>query len=72
MRWECIECGCRVIDRHHPESCPECGDRHAIFERVEMTSDWEPGGGSLRDYWFELGLRDLRRPTFELTPSPYS
>lgn len=65
MWWECSECGCRVRRQRYPRSCPECGVNGFIFTQADSDDGWEPGAGSLRDYWLEVGMNSLRGPTLE-------
>ena len=65
MWWECSECGCRVWRHHRPEDCPDCGIDGDVFIESDSENEWEPGGGSLRDYWFEVGMSSMENPTFD-------
>ena len=59
MWWECSECGCRVRRQHQPTRCPECGISGIIFTEATADAPWEPGSGSLRDYWLEWGMAHM-------------
>ena len=67
MWWECSECGCRVRWQPRPERCPECGIAGFIFAQADSDSGWEPGGGTLRDYWLEVGMSEMSGLTLEPT-----
>ena len=63
MWWECSECGCRVRRQSSPQICPECGIASYVFAQADTDNDWEPGSGTLRDFWLEVGMSTLRGPT---------
>jgi len=72
MWWECSECGCRVRRQRQPERCPECGIAGNIFPDTLMDSGWEPGGGTMREYWLECGLAARPSVGWERQLSPSS
>ena len=64
MMWECRECGCRIRGQLEPTHCPECGIVGPIFNKADSDESWEPGGGSLREYWLECGMNEMQGPAF--------
>jgi hypothetical protein len=60
MRWECIECGCRIERPQPPPVCRSCGTAGAVFVEAERSFETDPDAESMFEAWTRRGKDNHR------------